>query len=40
VAGTYLAARPVLRRVARDQASARSAAGPSSQAPSPEPASS
>ena len=33
VAGTYLAARPVLRRVARDQASARSAPAPSSAGP-------
>ncbi len=38
VAGSYLAARPVLRRLARDQASPHSEPGPSSQqAPSPEP---
>jgi hypothetical protein len=41
VAGSYLAARPVLRRLARDQASEHSEQAPSSQqAPSPEPASS
>jgi hypothetical protein len=41
VAGSYLAARPVLRRLARDQASEHSGQAPSSQqAPSPEPASS
>src|ERR1700684_441686 len=40
VAGPYLAARPVLRRVARDQASARAKPDPSSAAPSPEPATS